>query len=263
VAACPPAARCKTVAVNLWGRSLRATDRIQARGVLLGGDSAPRLVSVAEVQPGRRQQLNECAVDVSGLDHQQLGFGGESVTIAGEWTGSLLQAQMVSLTTDGPPFAFRFPTSIGDRCDIDLPVVNKGLPPPDQARIADAVRSLTDEGRLLQYARVRSASGEVVVVSAVDVEPVEAILRPLLGDSLVVVPSPWSRRDLDAVQEILLQETDTAGIVMVGEGMDPQGHVQAVTWVRHVTPGLEEGLAALPQGILALEAWLVPQESSV
>jgi hypothetical protein len=189
-------------------------------------------------------------------------FDGESVAITGEWKDSLLQAQTVSLT-GGPAFAFRFPASIGDRCDIDLPVVDEWLPTPDRARIADAVRSLTDDGTLLQYARVRSAGGEVAVVSAVDVEPVEAMLRPLLGDSLVVVPSPWGRRELDAVQEILAQETDAAGVVMAGEGMGPDGHVRAMAWVRQVTPRLEERLTPFPQGILALEAWLVPQESAV
>jgi hypothetical protein len=98
----------------------------------------------------------------------------------------------------------------------------------------------------------------VLVVAAADPAPVEARLRPQLGASLCVVPSRWSRRELDEVRRRLHDHWEDWNIYRSGEINDSDGQATVIVGLARVRPGIAAWVAELPPGILALQPWLAP-----
>jgi hypothetical protein len=100
----------------------------------------------------------------------------------------------------------------------------------------------------------------VLVIAAADPAAVEARLRPQLGASLCVVPSRWTKDQLDAVRDHLGQRWQQWNLLQLGlrHGEDGQPHI-AARLVR-VLPEIAAWAASLPPGIVALEPRLTRQE---
>ncbi len=101
-------------------------------------------------------------------------------------------------------------------------------------------------------------SQAVLVVAAADPAAVEAQLRPQLGTSLCVVPSHWTKDQLDAVRDHLQQRWQRWNLLRLGprHAEDGQPHI-AASLVR-VLSEIAAWAASLPSGIVALEPWLTP-----
>lgn len=104
-------------------------------------------------------------------------------------------------------------------------------------------------------------SQPVLVAAAADVAAVEARLRPQLGGSLCVVPSRWSKRQLDDVHAHLRQRFDRWNLYQLGPRHADDGQAQIAARLVRVLPQIATWAASLPPGILALEPWLAPAPS--
>jgi hypothetical protein len=240
--------------MDLDSRVLRPNDHVSLRGRLIRDASALRLAPLWTDPTGLITPVESMAVDLLGWDRPS---PTNSVTVLGVWDGAALVVTEIAPSLDGAS-GFAFAPLLGEEVDLDLPVLDAVGTTPDTDEREDAVRALTDRGAALHYAQVRTGNGVAHIVSASDVDAVEAALRPLLRETLVVVPNSWTRAELDAVQQILSEEEEEAGLFMSGEGLDPRGHYRASGWVRQITPRLAKRLAPYPGGIVALDSWLEP-----
>ncbi|NQX28340.1 hypothetical protein HQQ81_13415 [Microbacteriaceae bacterium VKM Ac-2854] len=243
--------------MDFVSRTLRHGNRVQVTGQLLTDGPSLRLAPVWTDPSGQNEALESVAVDLTGLQGTRPDAG---VSVAGTWNGSAIEAATIEpVALDLASFRLR--PSQREQLEIELPILDAPVTPVDSDAHDDAIRSLIDTGAVLHDVRVRAGNGVAAVVSAVDVAQVELALRPLLQDALVVVPSPWSRSDLDTIQQILSEEEEPAGVFMSGEGMDPRARYRVTAWVRQITPRLAERLAPCPEGIVALEVWLEPTQA--
>ncbi|XVV15247.1 hypothetical protein ACQP2X_13145 [Actinoplanes sp. CA-131856] len=101
----------------------------------------------------------------------------------------------------------------------------------------------------------------VLVVAAEDIDAVEKILRPQLPHRFCVVPSRWTRAELDDVQAHLMRHWPDWTLETVGEDVDD--HAQACVEVQllRVTSDLARWAATLPDDLLRLVPALTPQAS--
>ncbi len=102
------------------------------------------------------------------------------------------------------------------------------------------------------------ASQAVLVIAARDVALVKARLRPQLGDSLCVVPSRWTRDQLDAVGGQVDRHHQQWGIYRWGPHNDDEGQAHIAAELVRVRPETATWAATLPAGILRLQPWLMP-----
>ena len=98
----------------------------------------------------------------------------------------------------------------------------------------------------------------VLVVAASDVAAVEAWLRPQLGDSLCVVPSRWTRAQLDAVGDYLHRHHEQWTLYQWGPQNTDDGQAHMAARLVRVLPEIAAWTATLPQDILLLQPWLIP-----
>lgn len=97
----------------------------------------------------------------------------------------------------------------------------------------------------------------VLVVAATDPEAVEAQLRPQLGPLLCVVPSKWTRAELEAVRAHLHVQHEEWNLYMWGYGpTTDDGQAQVTASLTRMLPEVAAWAATLPSGILGLEPWL-------
>jgi hypothetical protein len=98
----------------------------------------------------------------------------------------------------------------------------------------------------------------VLVVAAGDVAAVEARLRPQLGESLCVVPSRWTKAQLDTVGDYLHYQWELWRLYGLGLQNADDGQPHMAARLVRVLPEIAAWAAPLPKGILLLEPWLVP-----
>lgn len=96
----------------------------------------------------------------------------------------------------------------------------------------------------------------ILVVAAADTAAVEEKLRPQLGEFLCVVPSRWSRAELDAVLAGLREHQEEWAVYMSGESSAEDGQAQATASVTRMLPEIAAWASPLPEGILAIGPWL-------
>jgi hypothetical protein len=96
----------------------------------------------------------------------------------------------------------------------------------------------------------------VLVVAAADPEAVEAHLRPQLGQLLCVIPSKWTRAELEAVGAHLLAHHDDWNLYGWGDTSTEDGQALFTARLTRVLPEVATWAASLPAGILGLEPWL-------
>jgi len=98
----------------------------------------------------------------------------------------------------------------------------------------------------------------VLVVAAADRAAVEARLRPQLGDCLCVVPSRWTRAELDSVTSHLHDRHDEWHAYRWGPSSTQDGQPYLTASLTRVLPEIAAWAASLPDGLLVLEPWLLP-----
>ena len=98
----------------------------------------------------------------------------------------------------------------------------------------------------------------VLVVAAADPEAVEAQLRPQLGQLLCVVPSKWTRAELEAVHADLRVHHDDWNLYRWGETSTEEGQAKMIASLTRMLPEAASWAASLPAGLLDLEPWLTP-----
>jgi hypothetical protein len=96
----------------------------------------------------------------------------------------------------------------------------------------------------------------VLVVAAADPEAVEAHLRPQLGPLLCVIPSKWSRGELEAVRAHLHAHHDDWNLCTWGDTSTEDGQPLITARLTRILPEIATWAASLPAGILGLEPWL-------
>jgi len=96
----------------------------------------------------------------------------------------------------------------------------------------------------------------VLVIAAADPAAVEARLRPQLGASLCVIPSRWTKHQLDTVRDHLDQHWQQWNLLQFGPRNGEDGQPRIAASLGRVLPEIAAWAASLPPGILALEPWL-------
>lgn len=104
----------------------------------------------------------------------------------------------------------------------------------------------------------------VLVVAAADPEAVEAHLRPQLGPLLCVIPSRWTRAELEAVRAHLHAHHEEWNLYKWG-GYTSTEHGQAkiTASLTRILPEVAAWADSLLTGILDLEPWLTPARSAI
>lgn len=175
------------------------------------------------------------------------------VSVVGTWRDGKIEVESVSPLSESP---FRWPSALEE----PPAQVDDGLPLDEIKSLlrTQEIRELQDNGVILQLSPVQSASSDrhCVVVATAEPERAERVLRPRIGDALVIVSSAWDAETVSSVADGLARhDTILQGI---GQGMDAQGQVRVRASVTRVTPGFAEWAASVPEGLLDLEIWLKP-----
>lgn len=114
-------------------------------------------------------------------------------------------------------------------------------------------------GALIALTLFRPAQNKaVLVVVAADQAAVEARLRPQLADCLCVVPSRWTRAELDNVSSHLHDRHDEWNAYQWGQSSTQAGQAYMTASLTRVLPAVGARAASLPDGLLVLEPWLLP-----
>jgi hypothetical protein len=98
----------------------------------------------------------------------------------------------------------------------------------------------------------------VLVVAAADPQAVESRLRPQLGPQLCVVPSRWTKPEIDAVHGHLRDRLADWNVYYLGVETLEDAQARVIVKLTRVLPEIAAWVASLPQGILKLDSWLLP-----
>lgn len=98
----------------------------------------------------------------------------------------------------------------------------------------------------------------VLVVAASDRAAVEAQLRPQLGERLCVVPSRWTKTQLDDAFDYIRARLPQWGIYTAGPRVDEHAQASIHAGLVRVTPEIARWANDRPRGLVALEPWLRP-----
>jgi hypothetical protein len=244
-------------------------DRVAASGRLVRNQDGdwfeppPEWVAFSEVRHAVRSPWRG-SVRVMGADFDALvhrfEHAGEIEGLAavrGVWSG-----ESVHVESQGPPKSKQrvFESWVTPPCS----------PPeggwPEVVRRGDItfdyeLRDLEETGQIVAQTIFQPAENRpVLVVAAADVHAVEAILRPQLGDSLCVVPSRWTKDQLEAIRGDLEENSDRWSLREMGPRHLEDGQVRLRASLTRILPEIAEWAAPLPEGILDLDPWLRPSE---
>jgi hypothetical protein len=176
-------------------------------------------------------------------------------TVTGIWSGDHLR---VERQTPQAPEPVRLPNWTVPPCPPPpggWPDVISGGDSPLHYDIGD----LRVTGALIVLTLFRPAKNKaVLVVAAADRAAVEARLRPQLGDCLCVVPSRWTRAELDSVTSHLHDRHDEWNVSRWGPSSTQDGQPYLTASLTRVLPEIAAWAASLPDGLLVLEPWLLP-----
>ena len=247
---------------------LRDGDRLTASGRLVHdgtGDWFEPLMWVAEPGglPRRVRPVSRAAVGVVGANFdavsgrfEQDGAVEGSATVTGTWRHDHIRVEEQALGGRGDYQPTRWVTP-------PCPVPEGGWP-----RLAwgDADKNLTyDLGDLRETGAVVAATifrpsddQAVLVITAADPDLVEARLRPQLGELLCVIPSRWTRAELQAADAYLRGHSQEWNLLQWGESSNEDGQACMVARLTRVLPQIAFWAASLPADILTLDPWLAP-----
>jgi len=255
--------------VELDALVLSEGDRVVASGRLVRNQDGdwfeppPEWVALSGVRPTVRPPWRG-SVRVTGADFDALAHRFEHageiegmVALHGVWSG-----ESVHVEHQGPPVSKRrvFESWVTPPCSAPRggwpEVVRRG-----DITFDYELGDLEETGQVVAQTIFRPAENRpVLVVAAADVEAVEAILRPQLGDSLCVVRSRWTKDQIEAVRADLEENWDRWSLREMGPRHLNDGQVRLRGSLTRILPEIAEWAAPLPEGILALVPWLSPSE---
>lgn len=122
---------------------------------------------------------------------------------------------------------------------------------------------LDSSGAIVHRAIFRpSADQEVLVVAATDVDVVTRRLSPHLPDQLCVVPSRFTRAQLDELRDILLARWQEWRVESFGTSSDAQAQPFIMAQPFRVTAEMAAWADTLPEGLLRLRPAISPVEGA-
>ncbi|SDO59919.1 hypothetical protein SAMN04515671_1444 [Nakamurella panacisegetis] len=98
----------------------------------------------------------------------------------------------------------------------------------------------------------------VMVVAATDVGMAESMWRPVLGRRVLIVQSQWSKGQLAAVRDELVENWDDWTIGLVSEVVDEHSQTRVEALILRVMPAMAAWARAVPDGILQIHPTLRP-----
>lgn len=242
-----------------------AGDRVRARGYLtVDADGQwlefPQTVSIASM--GQASARSEHALQVVGVDvdavptqYADNGTRPGVVTVTGTWDGQALHvAQQSPVLPEGMVDAsVELPSWALPPCAAPAggwPLASDGR--PDQ-NLSYSVGDLTATGAAVAMVTFRpDRFRAVLVVAATDVERVEAVLGPQLPGRLCVVLSRWTRPQLDAVRNMLIDHRQAWTVDNISERYDQAAQPSISVDLVRVPHELAEWADTLPAGLLTL-----------
>jgi hypothetical protein len=248
---------------------LRDGDRVTATGLLVRNDQGdwlqPHLPMAAPVREERRiESVWRGAVRITGADFailanrfEQHGAVQGSATVTGVWSGDQLRIDQQT-----PPRS---------RAAWVHPWVIPPCPPPPggwppvtprgDMLLEYNLGDLQGTGAAVAVTLFRPSKDQaVLVVAASDQAAVEARLRPQLGVLLCVVPSRWTKAQLDEIRDYLWERHEQWQLYEWGSHHTEDGQARMTARLARVLPQIGAWADSLPAGILALDPWLAPQQ---
>jgi hypothetical protein len=245
--------------VTGWGRLVR-----NAQGTWF---DPPVPVALIMIHPRPVAKPSPGAVPVTGADfaaaadrYELSGDVEGWATVTGVWTGAELRIERQSRRQ---PEADRGPRWDTPPC----PPPAGGWPHGMNGRYTDNLEfdlgDLEETGAAVTVVIFRPGENQaVLVVAAADPAAVEARLRPQLGQRLCVVPSRWSKRDLDLVRGHLHDHWDDWNLLGLGVTASEEAQAQVTAKLARMLPQTATWAATLPPGIVSLDPWLVPTRAT-
>jgi hypothetical protein len=241
-------------------------DRAAATGRLVRNDlgdwfEPPGWIAGPVRPEGRVRPVSKSAVRVAGAD-----FGAATrrfeldgavegwATVTGTWSGGQLRAERQDPPAPRPAARVRWVTP-------PCPPPEGGWPAEDRhsPELSRDLDDLTRMGAAVAVTWFRPGENQpVLVVAAADPTAVEARLRPRLGGSLCVVPSRWTKAQLDDVASHLHQRLQQWDLYQLSRQRTGDGQACIGARLVRVLPQIAAWAGSLPPGIVAFEPWLRP-----
>jgi hypothetical protein len=98
----------------------------------------------------------------------------------------------------------------------------------------------------------------VLVVAATDPAALQTLLGPRLGARLCVVPSRWTKAELDAVRRHLHTRHRIWNLLRLSQSADEDGQAYIAVELARVSAETASWAASMPTGIVSLDPWLRP-----
>jgi hypothetical protein len=248
---------------------VREGDRVSASGRLVRDSTGdwfepPIPTALVLVTPRRARPARRGAVRVTGANFDHLADRFEdqgtvegSASLTGIWSAGQLRAEHQASPRYGHPVVRRWDTP-------PCPAPPGGWPEPPRSRDGDEnlhfdLGDLEDTGAAVAVTIFRPGQDRVVlVIAAADPDAVKARLRPQLGALLCIVPSRWTKAELDAVRGHLDARYDAWNLYLLGSSTGEDGQACITVQLTRVLPEIARSADSLPPGILSLDPWLRP-----
>jgi hypothetical protein len=250
---------------------VRDGDRASATGRLVRndlGDWFEPALAIAGPGGGQRRvrPVWGGAIRVAGADFDAVAGRFEAdgmvegwATVTGTWSGGQLRADRQDAPVPEPAAHVRWVTP-------PCPLPDGGWPATPRRGDVELCYDLGDlagTGAAVAVTMFHPRTNQaVLVVAAADLAAVEARLRPQLGRSLCVVPSRWTKDELDGVRDHLRQRWQSWDLYHLGPQHAEDGQAYIAARLARVLPDIADWAASLPSGIVALEPWLTQPEAT-
>lgn len=172
-------------------------------------------------------------------------------TVTGIWLGDAIQ--VLSQSPIAPP-AEAVPDWTTPPCPAPSGGWPRGNPDDNLDFDADDLDSIAASVVVFRPSHDQA----VLVVAATDIDAVKAVLEPQLPHRLCVVPSRWTRPQLDAVRAHLDAHHKDWDLDMWGPAADDRGQPYFEAALLRVTAEIAAWAATLPDGLLKLMPSLSP-----
>lgn len=104
-----------------------------------------------------------------------------------------------------------------------------------------------------------STTQVVLVVATTEPALAEAVLRPLYGPAVCIVPSGWTAQSVDRVQADLRRHWADWTLYVSGRTSSHAGQAVVTAELVRVLPEMVDWAASIPEGLLEVDAWLTPR----
>lgn len=249
--------------VLIFGEEVRATGRLVRTGE---GDwfDPPLPVPAIGYGPGGAPapRPSTFAVPVDGADFDHLAYRYERdgsiegyATVYGTWRADRIR---IDRQTD-EPLEERSPTWSVPPCPPPPGGWPHGTDEQFGVDVDVDLGDLEDTGAAVTTVIFRPSDDQaVLVVAASDIAAVEARLRPRLQDRLCIVPSRWTRQQLDDAEQHFRSMAQPWRLYSWGPRCDEQAQATMTAELVNVTDDIARWVATQPDGLVSIEPWLIP-----